>query len=561
MATLVFQPSVPANPVNYMVPSRISAWWRTICPDGSLDNPIELGSISEISFTPNETTLDLKSARTGILTTDKRIITDVSGTLSFKIHEMVGSNLNLLFRPVSITTVTGATGKLMFGQDRINLTATDPITVGIDAVDYVASTQTTVYKDVTIIRVEAQAIADPVSGRSTQYTSGVDYSFTQATSGTQFELIHGTSLGGASTGVVNETLAFGAFVDFSSVTAGALPAASATAFSGTGSVVAFDGGNTPTLSLGDVIDDATNTAPIVGFMYTDVTPGTVTGIIWTGAPTAGSWTGVAGGTAFTTVEGFSADTVGVTVAQAFTTVTVSATQPSTGSTGATAAGGSLFVTGVAGVLDTANSGVSSSLDYGTGQTLVGNMGTYTGGGLTVIVSGASAASTAQLTIVENDSAAKSMTVTETVAGTVAARLRPGIIMTTSIGAGLLPLLSSASAGGSTPAKLTRIDGGAIADGAAVTVAYSYRRDADCYSILDGVIIEGQLQLQVLSVNGPQSVYTFYRVNIGQSGANSINPEERSEPTLEAVILPDGTGRRGEFCLLKNFTGFALSDCT
>jgi len=68
MPDLVFQPAVPANPVNFQVPSRIIAIFRSLCPDGSLDDPVELGSVADIEFTPTETPLELQSARTGTLT-------------------------------------------------------------------------------------------------------------------------------------------------------------------------------------------------------------------------------------------------------------------------------------------------------------------------------------------------------------------------------------------------------------------------------------------------------------------------------------------------------------
>ena len=112
MANIPFAPGIPgADAKNVSVPSGICMFWQSICPDGSLDDAISLGSVKGVEFTPNETTADIKTTYRGVMTTFKRVITDVSGTINFQIQEMVGSNLLLLFRPVTTVDRTVAGGE------------------------------------------------------------------------------------------------------------------------------------------------------------------------------------------------------------------------------------------------------------------------------------------------------------------------------------------------------------------------------------------------------------------------------------------------------------------
>ena len=154
----VFQPAVPHNPINYSVPSKICLWWESICPDGSFDTPVTLGSISDFDFAPNETTVDLKSTYTGVMTTDQRVITDVSGTATFKLHEIAGTNVNLLFRPVTTESKTGANAETVYGQQRVNLTGTNAIAVATDAVEYDVTNNQVTRPNVTILAFDAVMI-------------------------------------------------------------------------------------------------------------------------------------------------------------------------------------------------------------------------------------------------------------------------------------------------------------------------------------------------------------------------------------------------------------------
>lgn len=286
--------ALPFNPRNYQVPSRISLWAQTICPDGSLDTAFELGSVQDIEFVSNEGRLSLDSARTGILTSDADYITRVDGDFKFTLQELVGTNLELLFRPQTITD-RSTTLQTIFGQSRVALTGTDKIQYALEA----------------------------------------------------FE------------------------------------------------------------------------------------PDPVTGVVWLDTPIV--------------------DVRDIT-------------------------GNTLYVEGV------------SPGDYIADETV-------------------------------------------------------------------------ASGGGSDYPGITRVASGDIDDGQEVVVRYTFQREATAYSILDGQILEVALTIQIMSVNGPQSLYKFFRTSLSQDGSIAVNPEERKMATINAKILPRGDGKRGEFILLNNFAKFALSDCT
>lgn len=285
--------ALPFNPRNYQVPSRISLWAQTICPDGSLDTAFELGSVQDIEFVPNEGRISLDSARTGIMTSDADYITRVDGDFKFTLQELVGTNLELLFRPQTITA-RDSIGNLqtIFGQSRVTLSGTT----------------------------------------ATQYA-----------------------------------------------------------------LEAFE-------------------------------PDPVAGVYWLDAPIV-DVRDVTGASTYTVTTDYTADT------------DVPSPSPSA---------------------------------YPT---------------------------------------------------------------------------------------ITRVSGGAISDGQEVVVRYTFEREATAYSVLDGQILEVALTLQIMSVNGPQSLYKFFRCSLSQDGSILSNPEERKTATINAKILPRGDGKRGEFILLNNFAKFALSDCT
>ena len=465
MPTNVFAPAIPHNDSNYMVPSRISMWFRALCPNGSLGDPVELGSIGDISFTPNETAADLKSSRLGIMATSKRVITDVSGTLSFKMHEIAGSNVNLLFRPISSVSKTGASGITLYGQSRVRLSGSTATAFAPEAIEYDPATNTTSYPNISILRVESIGIVDPVTGRGTQYAVTADYTFTQVTGASSY----------------------------------------AFAITTTASVVIPDSGATITMADAVHAYTATNgTTPVIGETVTTDAGATIRTLV--------GWIRLTAATGFVVIRG--------------TGGTVDASDVLTGATS-----GATFTVAAAGTVATF---VVTSYSSATTAALAGVGGTLAG-----------ALSASQL---------------DTVCEQAFAAGLGGLAVTATGGyTGRMTQFNSANAG--TPATLARVTTGAIPDGAEVVVVYSYLRDGTQYSILDGVQIEGQLQLQVLSINGPQSVYIFNRVNLNMEGAIEINPEARTEPTVQATILPDGVGNRGSFVLLDGFGAFSTVDCS
>ncbi len=465
MPTNVFAPAVPHNDRNYSYPSRISAWFRGLCPNGSLTAPVELGSISDISLNITETTQEAKSFRLGKNTTSRREITDVSGTLTFKLHEMAGSNINLLFRPSSSIHRTGGSGKLLYGQSRVRLTGTNAAVFAPDAVEYDPASGLVSYPSIEILRVEALAIADPTTGRATQYVAG-DYTFVQVAGTTTYRLRINTT----ASAVIPDIGASFTIAD------------TARAFNGgTGTFVA---GETVTTDAGGT------TALLVGVIYTSATTGflllrNITGGTFDNTDTLVGVTSGAGGAVLTASN------------PAATTATVVRYEASS-------------------------------------STVIDVICTIAGG----------------ITAVQLDSLVAQAAADSDVDG-VAVSATGGYT-------GIVSVFEPAGAG--TQATIARSGSSNIPDGSEAVVLYQYRRAGIEYSIGEGIQIEGELQLQVLSLSGPQSVYTFNRVNLNMEGEVAFNPDERMMPTLQATILPDGTGQRGSFTLLDGFGSFSTVQC-
>lgn len=106
----------------------------------------------------------------------------------------------------------------------------------------------------------------------------------------------------------------------------------------------------------------------------------------------------------------------------------------------------------------------------------------------------------------------------------------------------------------TQTTITRVAGGAIPSGSTVRIDYSFEREACSYSLQDGSTIEGALQIQILSVSGPQCAYQFYRTSAGINGALTADPASFAKAAMTFKILTDGLGRRGTFHLLKRHFG-------
>ena len=175
MATTV---KIPSKPDNYMIPSALSIWFAPFRDDGSLCSYFDLGNVMDIALTFADTYAEHKSARNGLLATDKYVVSEVNADLKFTIDELVGNNLTLMFRPnVTPDTTAIYTIKEQKRFKLVGLTATpiDPKATENSSVDYLDL----FWEDDTV---------DDVLVRSTDgsitYVEGTDYTFTQAVAGT-----------------------------------------------------------------------------------------------------------------------------------------------------------------------------------------------------------------------------------------------------------------------------------------------------------------------------------------------------------------------------------------
>jgi len=118
--------------------------------------------------------------------------------------------------------------------------------------------------------------------------------------------------------------------------------------------------------------------------------------------------------------------------------------------------------------------------------------------------------------------------------------------------------SFAGAVATTPATIERVADGAIPNGGQIRVVYTFLREACEYSLQDGIVLQGALRVQILSNNGPQGFYEFYRTSLAMNGAITVNPQEFMKAGITCTILDDGIGRRGRFVLFKKFRDFYVS---
>lgn len=158
---------LPNHPDNYMIPSGISVWFAPIQDDGTLCTPFDLGSASDISLALTDTYLEHKSARNGLMSEDKSVISEVQGEAKFTLSEMVGNNLLMALRPAVAPDTTAVYEVLEQKRFRLNATTARII----DAL--AAETSSTDYLELTDVVVRS---ADGL----VTYTSGTDYTFTQA---------------------------------------------------------------------------------------------------------------------------------------------------------------------------------------------------------------------------------------------------------------------------------------------------------------------------------------------------------------------------------------------
>lgn len=189
----------PFNPQNLVLPSRISVWFAPFDAQGRQAEYFELGDVSDININIAETFAEKKSARQGTYQTIKRLINDLVGELTMNLSEVVGRNLELLFRPAQVLLRDGTANDLSVWHEstRPRLTGTTPVDIapGIaqERVDGGALDEL----PLTIISVTN------LKGDVT-YVDGTDFTFTQAVSGA----FDSTSLvfGGFTTAVGDEII-------------------------------------------------------------------------------------------------------------------------------------------------------------------------------------------------------------------------------------------------------------------------------------------------------------------------------------------------------------------
>lgn len=168
----------PFNPQNLVLPSRISVWFAPFDAQGRQSEFFELGDVSDIEINIAETFAEKKSARQGTFQTIKRLINDLVGEITMNLSEVVGRNLELLFRPAQVLLRDGVANALSVWHEstRPRLTGTAPSDVapGIaqERVDGGALDEL----PLTLLGVTNLA------GNVT-YISAVDYTFTQAITG------------------------------------------------------------------------------------------------------------------------------------------------------------------------------------------------------------------------------------------------------------------------------------------------------------------------------------------------------------------------------------------
>lgn len=169
----------PFNPQNLVLPSRISVWFAPFDAQGRQSEYFELGDVSDIEINIAETFAEKKSARQGTFQTIKRLINDLVGEVTMNLSEVVGRNLELLFRPAQVLLRDGVANDLSVWHEstrpRLNGTTPSEVAPGIAQERVAGGALSEV--DLTLISVTN------IKGDVT-YISGTDYTFVQAVQGT-----------------------------------------------------------------------------------------------------------------------------------------------------------------------------------------------------------------------------------------------------------------------------------------------------------------------------------------------------------------------------------------
>jgi len=387
----------PFNPDNFGLPSRISVWFAPEDARGVQGDPFELGDVEDLEINISETFVDKKSARGGIYAVVRRLISENTGEITLSLTELVGRNLEIMFRSATITDRNDTTGNsaTIYESSRPRLSGTTATEFADPALEGGLGGNL-FFRQVTIGEVTSP-------DGSVTYADTTDYTFVQANEGTPSSVaitVGGVTYGGTDTLVLTNP-------DSTTLTLTA--------------TTHFEAGLGTTAELAAALAEAINA--------------------------------------------YSAH----------------------------------FTASVAGSVVTVESNYYDGVDPDD-ITATGNLDTDLGGGP----------------------------------------------------------FSFAGAVATTAATIARVSTGAIPDGAEIRIRYSFLREGCEYSLQDGIVLQGLLRIQILSNNGPQGFYEFYRVSLGLNGAITVNPSEFAKASMMATILNDGRGRRGRFVLLKKWTDFFVS---
>ncbi len=168
----------PFNPQNLVLPSRISVWFAPFDAQGRQSEFFELGDVSDIEINIAETFAEKKSARQGTFQTIKRLINDLVGEITMNLSEVVGRNLELLFRPAQVLLRDGVANALSVWHEstrpRLTGTTASDVAPGIaqERVDGGALNE---------LSLTLLGVTDLVG--NVTYLAGTDYIFTQAIAG------------------------------------------------------------------------------------------------------------------------------------------------------------------------------------------------------------------------------------------------------------------------------------------------------------------------------------------------------------------------------------------
>lgn len=180
MPSIGKQVVTPFNPQNLLLPNRISVWFAPFDAQGRQSTYFELGDVSDIEINIAETFAEKKSARQGVYQTIKRLISDLVGEVTFNISEVVGRNLDLLFRPAQKILRDGVANAeaTVYESTRPRLTGTTPVEIAPGIPVERAVGGELFYKGLTILGV--------TNLNGTQlYVAGTDYTIVAAVPGTQ----------------------------------------------------------------------------------------------------------------------------------------------------------------------------------------------------------------------------------------------------------------------------------------------------------------------------------------------------------------------------------------